>query len=75
MSEICRGKPAFILLLFDYTQVKRKVYLHPLKITFSPRTEREMKKKSKRYNCREKRQQTKESPLDINPDILIFHLG
>lgn len=45
MSEICRGKPAFILLLFDYTQVKRKVYLHPLKITFSPRTEREKKKK------------------------------
>lgn len=37
MSEICRGKPAFIVMLLDYTQVKRKVYLHPLKITFSVR--------------------------------------
>ena len=39
MSESCRekpqSKPGFIVMLFDYTQVKWKVYLHPLKITFS----------------------------------------
>lgn len=30
-------EPGFIVMLFDYTQVKWKVYLHPLKITFSLR--------------------------------------
>lgn len=39
MSKSCRGEPqtepGFIVMLFDYTQVKWKVYLHPLKITFS----------------------------------------
>lgn len=30
-------EPGFIVMLFDYSQVKWKVYLHPLKITFSLR--------------------------------------
>lgn len=35
-----QGKPAFIVTLFDDTQVKWKVFLHPLKITFSLRKEK-----------------------------------
>lgn len=49
MSESCRGKPqsepSFIVMLFDYTQVKWKVYLHPMKITFSLQKKERKEKK------------------------------
>lgn len=48
MSKSCRGKPrsepSFIVMLFDYTQVKWKVYLHPMKITFSLKIEKKRKR-------------------------------
>lgn len=71
MSKSCRGKPqsepSFIVMLFDYMQVKWKVYLRPMKITFSHR-----KKKKKAIDfyfviglCRERGLQMNEGRVAV----------